>query len=95
MFCLDLESGSKTIWSGEDRALNDYVSLIAGKQRILLIGCRGEVILIDALAEKYEPISRVSVFGKRSEVLSHPALAGNRLYIRSGSLLCCIQLCAK
>ncbi len=95
LFCLDLSDGLKPLWTAEDDLFTDYVSIIGDRERILVTGCQGEVLLISAAGEEYKPISRVRIFGKTSEVLSHPALVGNRLYIRGGAMICCVLLDAK
>ena len=92
LFCLDLNSGLGAEWIAEDEAFEDYVSIIAGRQRILVTSAEGELLLVGIGRQKYELISRLRVFGEDSEVLSHPALAGKRLYIRDGSTICCVAL---
>lgn len=92
LFCLDLNSGLKTLWTGEDDALEDYVSIIGSRGRLLITTVGGELLLVGTGAKRYELISRLRVFGDQSEVLSHPALVGRRLYIRDGSAICCVAL---
>ena len=91
LFCLDLDHGLKTLWEGvTDYAYNDYVSLIAGNGRILVTTASGELLLVNASAEKYELVSRLRLFDEG--VLSHPALVGDRLYVRSDSAIVCLRL---
>jgi hypothetical protein len=95
LFCLDVNSGLDVLWSGQDEAFEDYVSIIGNRERLLITSAKGELLLVRAAAEKYDLISRLRLFGEQSEVLSHPALAGRRLYIRGGSTVCCLDLDAR
>ena len=52
---------------------------------------QGELVLLMASRESFSPVSRLRVF-EDTEVWSHPALVGNRLYIRSMKQVCCILL---
>jgi len=90
--CLDLNSGLRPLWTAEDEVFEDYVTLIGGPDRILITSARGELLLVGTTGERYELISRLPVFDKNCEVLSHPALGGKRLYIRDASTICCIAL---
>lgn len=92
LMCLDVSSGLHAIWSAEDEAFEDYVSIIGGPKRILITSSRGELLLVSTEGNRYQLISRMAVFDDDSEVLSHPALAGKRLYIRSTTAVCCVSL---
>jgi outer membrane protein assembly factor BamB len=92
LFCLDLGDGLKTLYHAEDdEAFSDYAALIAGSGRILATSVKGELVLLKASGESFSPVSRLRVF-KEAEVWSHPALVGDRLYIRSMKDVCCILL---
>lgn len=92
LFCLDLGQNLNTLYStGGDGALNDYTALIAGNGRILAVTVQGELILLRASRQSFTPISRLRLF-EDTEVWSHPALVGNRLYIRSMKEICCFLL---
>ncbi|MBN1419183.1 MAG: PQQ-binding-like beta-propeller repeat protein, partial [Planctomycetes bacterium] len=90
--CLDLAGGLRTLWLEDDRAFADYASLIGAGDRVLATSVRGELILIDARADRFACISRVKVFGEDSDVYAHPALAGKRLYLRDAESIICIAL---
>jgi ABC-type phosphate/phosphonate transport system substrate-binding protein/outer membrane protein assembly factor BamB len=96
MFCLDLANGLQPIWVGEDKAFCDYSPLIASDDRVLVVGAGGELILVDAAADKFRVVSRLKLFGddpeQRAEVLAHPALVGTRLYFRGEKELVCVEL---
>jgi ABC-type phosphate/phosphonate transport system substrate-binding protein/outer membrane protein assembly factor BamB len=92
LFCLDVNDNLKTLYSTEgDGSFNDYAALIAGNGRILAVTVEGELILLEAAREAFRPLSRLRLFDD-AEVWSHPALVGNRLYIRSMKEICCFLL---
>jgi ABC-type phosphate/phosphonate transport system substrate-binding protein len=92
LFCLDLGNNIETLYSTEgDGAFTDYAALIAGNGRVLAITVKGELVLFEAARDAYTPISRLRLF-EGTEVWSHPALIGNRLYIRSMKEICCLLL---
>ncbi len=90
LYCLDVEDG-RTRWSVDDDAFYDYMTLIAGNGRVLMTTVEGELVLFEASAAGYRAISRLELFDK-VEVWSHPALAGNRLFIRTQDEICCVLL---
>ena len=91
-WCLDLKSGLKTVWKAADPGMGEYVSLIGSGGRILVATHHGELLLLDATAGKFRVLSRLRVFGEESEIYSHPALAGSRLFLRDSTTLCCLAL---
>ena len=92
LFCLDLSDNLNTLYSTDgDGALNDSTALIAGNGRILAVTVQGELILLKASRQAFTPISRLRLF-EDTEVWSHPALVGNRLYIRSMKEICCFLI---
>ena len=92
LVCLDLDDGLKTLYRAEDdEAFKDYAALIAGNDHVLAAAVQGELVLLMASREGFSPVSRLRVF-KDTEVWSHPALVGDRLYIRSIKEVCCILL---
>ena len=91
LFCLDLKDGLKTLWDSEDEAFDDYVSLIGGKGRVLMTTMSGELLLIKADGRRCELVSRLRLL-EDSEVWSHPALVGGRLYVRDQNTIYCALL---
>lgn len=91
LFCLDLKNELRTLYSADDDVFHDYASLIAGNDRVLITTVEGELLLIRANANRYTLQSRLRLF-EDTEVLSHPALIGNRLYIRNRTEVCCLLL---
>ncbi len=92
LFCLDPALNLETLYSTDgDGAFTDYAALIAGNHRVLAVTVKGELLLLKAASDAYAPISRLTLF-EGTEVWSHPALIGNRLYIRSMKEICCFLL---
>lgn len=89
LYCLDLADGLKELWRLRDPGLSDYASLLVSKDRLMVVA-DGELLLPSDGTKKI--LSRQQVFGKRQQIYSHPALVGNRLYIRGKSKLLCIEL---
>jgi outer membrane protein assembly factor BamB len=92
LFCLDVAKGLSTIWRGEDSAYGRYATLVASNDRLLALGLDGELLLIDAKADKYRVLSRAKIFEDDHGVYSHPAVVGNRLYIRGSTETVCVDL---
>jgi outer membrane protein assembly factor BamB len=92
LYCLDLTGGLETKWTGDDEATSGYAGIIASKERVLVISNRGDLLLVSATAERFEILSRQRILSGDSEVLSHPALVGNRLYLRDSSKVVCVDL---
>jgi len=92
MFCLDADAGLQEVWYGQEQAFDDYVSLIGAPGRILVTTTRGELLLLRAGTDRYELISRARIFDEDTEVLSHPALVGKRLYVRDNTTIACVDL---
>jgi len=95
LFCLDASDGLKPLWTGVDWAYEDHVAIIANDKRMLITSVEGELLLVGTGGEKHEILGRVHALGEDSEVLSHPALVGKRLYIRDGTVACCVDLGAE
>jgi ABC-type phosphate/phosphonate transport system substrate-binding protein/outer membrane protein assembly factor BamB len=92
LHCLDLSDNLNTLYSTDGGgSFNDYTALIAGNGRVLAVTVKGELILLKAAREAFTPISRLQLF-EGTEVWSHPALVGNRFYIRSMNEICCFLM---
>lgn len=92
LYCLDLKSGLSPLWTGKAKTFHQYTSLIASDNRLLATGIHGELLLIDPTAEQYRELSSVAVVDDDSGVFSHPAIVGDRLYLRTSSDLRCLPL---
>lgn len=94
LFAFDTRGGKlKLLWNGVDDTFGEYAALIVGNERVLVIGNGGELVLVDANADEFEVVSRLKVFEDAStEVLSHPAVVGDRIYVRGEHELVCVRL---
>jgi hypothetical protein len=93
LHCLDLTDGLKAKWTAEDESFGPYAAMIGSESRILIFGNGGAMVLIDARSDKFQVVSRLEVFaGQRAEYYSHPALVGDRLYLRGPKSLVCLPL---
>jgi outer membrane protein assembly factor BamB len=85
-------SDLRLLWSASDRTLAGHVSLAACGDRLLVQTQAGELLLIDARADRLSIMSRLSLFTEEVSIYAHPALVGDRLYVRDPSHLFCISL---
>ncbi len=92
LYCLDVKAKLKPLWTHDDKTLGTYVSMIASEDRLLLTTKRGELLLIDATADRFRLVSRLAALGDEKAVYAHPALVGSRLYLRGNSSLVCLEL---
>lgn len=92
LYCLDAKNGLKTRYAVEDvEAFDDYAAFLAGNSHVLVVTVEGALILLKASPSQFTLVSRLELF-KDTEVWSHPALLGNRLYIRSMNEIACLLL---
>lgn len=90
LYCLDLENDLAETWRIRDRSFGDYGAIIASDDKLLVIG-KGDLLLLNTDGRQ-QIIARQKVFDENVNLYSHPALVGNRLYIRGESKLCCLEL---
>ncbi len=53
---------------------------------------QGELLLFDTRASDGAPLARLQLFEGEAGVYSHPALVGERLYVRGSAEICRIDL---
>lgn len=92
LHCLDIERGLQRVWAGENPTYLQYSTLIASNDRVLITGIHGELLLIDPLALEYREVSRIEGVDGDSGVFAHPAIVGQKLYLRTSSDIRCISL---
>jgi len=86
--CVDLREG-KRCWR-EGRYGHGQVLLLDAQKLLLVIGEDGDAILLRATPDRNDEVGRFhAVSGK---MWSHPALAGNRLVVRSDQEIACFEL---
>ena len=87
LWCLDLDNGLETLWESDEDALAYHCTLIAGNGRVLVMTQSGKLYLLAASKKGFSIISTIELFQEVAEterdVWSHPALVGNRLYVRN------------
>jgi outer membrane protein assembly factor BamB len=91
LYCLDAAS-LKTIWKSDDPAFNDYATVVASGNRVLVISKHGELVLLDATGTAFKELSRAKAFDDDPGVYSHPAFVGKRMYLRGSNEVICIGL---
>ena len=93
MYCLDLKDNLKTLWVAVDDMFFDHSNVIGGNGRVLVWTQSGDLLLLDAAANEFKPLRRLRPFGDgKVDSMSHPAIVGDRLYIRGPSELACFEL---
>ena len=92
MYCLDLKNNLKTVWMQEDDMFYDHSNVIGGNGRVLVWTQSGDLLLLDAGANEFSPLSRLRPFGDvKVDSMSHPAIVGNRIYLRGPNEIACLQ----
>ena len=80
------------VWTHADRALKGHVSLVASADRVLALTATGELILLDAHADRFEPLARQRLFERDVSLSAHPAVADTAIYVRGPRNLLCVAL---
>ena len=84
LFCLDLAAGLRPVWQASDEAYMDYATLIGGNGRLMVFTVDGQLLLVKADGPKHVLLDRRRLYREQdAEVWSHPALVGDRLYVRN------------
>jgi outer membrane protein assembly factor BamB len=92
LHCLNLEGNLKPLWTSADEAFSEYATIIASDDKLLITAQNGQLLLIDATADTFKLLSRLTVFPDESGVYAHPALVGKRLFLRSSTHVVCLEL---
>ncbi|MDP6794290.1 MAG: PQQ-binding-like beta-propeller repeat protein [Verrucomicrobiota bacterium] len=93
MYCLDLKDNLKMVWVAEDDMFYDHSNVIGGNGRVLVWTQSGDLLFLNAAANRFEPLRLLRPFGDgKVDSMSHPAIVGNRLYLRGPSELACFEL---
>ena len=85
--CMDLKTGQSR-W--KERGF-DKGSLIVAEGRLIVLGERGKLALVEAAPEEYREVSSFE-HTEQPATWTSPALAGGRLYVRDKTRLVCYQL---
>jgi outer membrane protein assembly factor BamB len=84
--CVELKS-QKVRWETESIGA---ASLVRAGNRLIILTEKGELILVPANPEHFQPTARAQVLS--AEVRAFPALADGYLYVRSKDQLVCVDL---
>jgi outer membrane protein assembly factor BamB len=87
LHCVDPRNG-KTLWK-KDKVGVYHASLLAAKDRLLMLEEKGDLVLIQPDAKEFKELARAKVCGK---TWAHPALSGGRLVVRDEKQLICVPL---
>ncbi len=77
--CIDLETGERR-WKGGRYGAGQLL-LLPDASQLLVIGEKGDLVLVRATPERHEELTRMKVF--ESKTWNHPVLVGDRLYLRN------------
>jgi len=96
LMCLDLNDGLKTAWESEDEHYGEYCTFIVGNGRVLTTSIDGWLHLLDVTATEHVCVSRIDMFPgmpqKPRRTWSHPALVGDRYYVRNQAAAYCFRI---
>jgi hypothetical protein len=82
----------EALWKNDDDAWAEHVSFISDGQRVLALGFHGDLLLLDATAPDFRPLSRQRLFEEDEELYAFPAVANGRFYVRGRQVLRCYSL---
>ncbi len=94
---LDARSGLRRLWKSEDPVFLQHAGLIGARGRVLVITLEGNVCLLPArpqpgLQPELRKLPVDASYADDVAVWSHPAVVGNRLYVRTNREMLCIAL---
>jgi outer membrane protein assembly factor BamB len=96
LVCLSLKKGLDTLWKSDREEFADYCTFIAGNGHVLVTTQSGRAFLLRATGDTMEVRASLELFPDLSpaerDVWSHPALVGNRLYVRNLVGISCFVL---
>ncbi len=89
IFCsAKLESGERN-WKGGRYGAGQAV-LLSDQGVLLVLSEKGELVLVNCNPEKLEPLGILPVI--RGKTWNHPAVQGNRIYVRNAEEIACVEL---
>ena len=92
LYGLDPDQELKTVAAISDDSFAGYGSLIATDSRLLALNDDGELLLLDTATGAPQILSRLKLQENRVQVLTHPAVAGDAIYVRLGNNLVKLRL---
>jgi len=85
---VDLATGER-LWK-KGRYGHGQLVLVADQDALLVLGARGEVLLVRIGGDEPEELGRFEAI--EGKTWNHPALVANRLYVRNGEEIACYEL---
>ena len=82
-FCLDATTG-KTLWTSPGRQC-DNAAILAGDGHLLILTTKGELLVLKADADAFEPLRRYKVAD--TPTWAHPAIVGRRVLVKDRTSL--------
>jgi len=89
-YCLDAIT-LKPLFVESIDALTDYASITASDDHLLIVTQYADVLLVDARTDKWNCVSRWKLLADESGLFSHPAIVGDRLFVRMSDRIMSIQ----
>ncbi|WP_037252482.1 PQQ-binding-like beta-propeller repeat protein [Rhodopirellula europaea] len=86
--CIDLESGKRNWKRG--RYGKGQVLMLAESGVLLVVGERGEIVLLEANPSEHQELSTFQAI--EGKTWNHPVVIGDRLYVRNSQEAACYQL---
>ena len=78
MACIDLSTG-KEKWRSKEK-FGEYASFVAQGSKILILGCYGELFLIDANPEEFKLLGNMTISDQQT--WGHLAVVGDEIFVR-------------
>jgi outer membrane protein assembly factor BamB len=92
LLCLDPLDNLKLVWRCDSEIFQEYTSLVASSNKLLALSLRGKLVLLKATENQFEILSELQLIDGEEGLYSHPALAGDRIYVRGSKSLVCLDL---
>jgi outer membrane protein assembly factor BamB len=86
--CIGLEDGKRK-WKG-GRYAKGQALLLADSGLIVVVGEKGELVLVRATPEKHEELGKIEALSGKT--WNHPVVVGDRLYLRNADEVVCYEL---
>jgi outer membrane protein assembly factor BamB len=86
--CVDPKEGTRR-WKG-GRYGRGQVILLADQSLLLVLGEKGEVVLLSARPDRHEELARIQAL--EGVTWNHPVIAHGRLYVRNAKEIACFEL---
>jgi hypothetical protein len=80
------------VWTKFDRSLTGHVSLVASPDRVLAFTEKGGLTILDSRADDLTILARLQVLPPGQSTYAHPAVVGERIFIRGPRRLVCVSL---